>query len=442
MTPSQIVFHIDSKRDLLAFALTCERMYRVIHPRHYEYRSIRAKISSISVWKHITDNKALARGVRRLEVMDERSSEPQIVPSDVVPYCEPGVVDIHKHHEQFFLRALDSLPTIISFIWGCTHSPVAFEKLWDSLVTHETLQHVEIADNLAFSAPTQDLLDRSSVVRTVIIFAGRQMSERNHFTASAEPKVSGNQIILFTLRHGKASNLRTCFGHAGRSLSQFRGQYLCHKPFMGSWFRKCHTQDLHVRYEPRKNSLKPRADDFISAGRWSKLRSLTLRSFWCSNQGGVAAIGSFLADHPNLEILTLDLGRLPGAHLVLLPNTLPKLRELTGSRELATAIMVSRCDEPVRRPIEVIKGVGLSGPAHDQAFFDALRNYEIKRIELSRFNDIDDIRSLVGCVPKLTWLDVGMRCNYKTGPLTIPNAVSIPFIYTLFISMHGVPLAC
>jgi hypothetical protein len=99
---------------------------------------------------------------------------------------------------------------------------------------------------------------------------------------------------------------------------------------------------------------------------------------------------------------------------------------MTVNKELARAIMVSpmTADPPVRRPIEVIKGVGLVGAPHDQAFLDALKLYPIKRIELDRFNEIDDIRHLVECVPHLIWLDVGTKCNYRTGPLTIPNTVS------------------
>jgi uncharacterized protein YifN (PemK superfamily) len=96
---------------------------------------------------------------------------------------------------------------------------------------------------------------------------------------------------------------------------------------------------------------------------------------------------------------------------------------MTVNKELARAIMVAPLTNDNKRSIEVIKGVGLSGLPHDQLFFDALKMYEIKRVELDRFNDIDDIRHLVECVPHLIWLDVGLKCNYRTGPLIIPNPV-------------------
>src|ERR1700691_4066727 len=79
-----IVFHIDSKRDLLALALSCHRLHSVICPRHYDYRVIRCKVSSISVWNHLVVHRSLARNVRRLEILDERSTEPGLIPVGIL----------------------------------------------------------------------------------------------------------------------------------------------------------------------------------------------------------------------------------------------------------------------------------------------------------------------------------------------------------------------
>ncbi|GJE99225.1 hypothetical protein PsYK624_154750 [Phanerochaete sordida] len=35
----------------------------------------------------------------------------------------------------------------------------------------------------------------------------------------------------------------------------------------------------------------------------------------------------------------------------------------------------------------------------------------MKRVELSGWNEVEDVRRLVTCVPKLVWLDVGKRTN-------------------------------
>ncbi|OBZ77673.1 hypothetical protein A0H81_02727 [Grifola frondosa] len=54
-----IVFHVDAKRDLLALALSCRRLHTIIFPRHYDYRVIRCKVSSLSVWNHLIVNRSL-----------------------------------------------------------------------------------------------------------------------------------------------------------------------------------------------------------------------------------------------------------------------------------------------------------------------------------------------------------------------------------------------
>jgi len=178
-------------------------------------------------------------------------------------------------------------------------------------------------------------------------------------------------------------------------------------------------ENLDVGCEPIKGATKPQIDDFFLEGRWPSLRSLSLRSMWCSTNG-INAAASFLADHANLEVLHLDIGRSLNNSLVLLPNSLPRLRELKSSKEVATAIL--SCPADVIRPVETIKGVSLAGPMWDEKFAEALKKHDIKRLELVRFNDLDDIRKLVEYVPKLTWLDVGQRMNNKNGPLTVPNA--------------------
>ena len=59
-------------------------MYGVIFPRHFEYRVVRCKISNIAVWGHFARNRALAANVRRLEILDERSTEALRIPSDIL----------------------------------------------------------------------------------------------------------------------------------------------------------------------------------------------------------------------------------------------------------------------------------------------------------------------------------------------------------------------
>lgn len=96
--------------------------------------------------------------------------------------------------------------------------------------------------------------------------------------------------------------------------------------------------------------------------------------------------------------------------LILAPNALPRLRELKASRDLVTDILQSPTDAP--RPLESVKGVRLSGSQlADQAFLTALKVFtpDLKRLELSGWHDMEDIRRVVECAPRLTWLDTGKK---------------------------------
>ena len=176
-------------------------------------------------------------------------------------------------------------------------------------------------------------------------------------------------------------------------------------------------QSLHIGYDHRRGVgyFQPAADDFLLCGRWRNLTSLTLNHLWCSAQS-IDSLTSFLYSHANIEILHLDIVIRGGAHhnnanFVLPPNTLPHLRELKSNKEFVNAILECAADEP--RPLETIKGVKLSGLDWDRAFFKNLKaiGEKLSKIELSGWNEMEDIRRLAECVPNLTWLDLGKRNN-------------------------------
>lgn len=104
-----------------------------------------------------------------------------------------------------------------------------------------------------------------------------------------------------------------------------------------------------------------------------------------------------------------------GPTLVLPPNALPKLRELRCGKTIATAILNCPADFP--RPLEVLKGITLSGLDWDGPFLASLKQCggSVKRMELAGWNDLDDIKRLVECVPGLTWLDVNKHKRTSEG---------------------------
>lgn len=153
-----IIFHVDSKRDLFSLALSCHRMYDVVVPRHFAYRVIRCRVSSISVWNHLLVNRSLARNVRRLEILDERSSEPEIVPpgilaSDTDLESTDDELGLHDKQERYLVSALTKMTALSSFVWSCNHSPISIDNVWPTLLKCQSLCDVEINDNLVFSVP-------------------------------------------------------------------------------------------------------------------------------------------------------------------------------------------------------------------------------------------------------------------------------------------------
>lgn len=160
-----IVFHLDARRDLLNLALACKRLHGVVFPRHYEYRVVRCKISRIAVWNHLAVHRGLARNIRRLEVMDERSAEPESVPSDILSTdtdleSTDDELNMHDKQARILASALTKMTALASFTWSCSHSLVEIDHIWPILLKCQTLQDVQINDNLVFApadlSPTED----------------------------------------------------------------------------------------------------------------------------------------------------------------------------------------------------------------------------------------------------------------------------------------------
>lgn len=80
----------------------------------------------------------------------------------------------------------------------------------------------------------------------------------------------------------------------------------------------------------------------------------------------------------------------------------------------------------------------LSGTGWDDKFLAGLKSTggNMKRIELAGWNEVEDVKRLVSCVPRLAWLDVGKRANGQStaaasGPSNLvsdPDASSICYL--------------
>ena len=168
-----ILFHVDSRKDLLNIGLGCKRLYDVVFPRHFEYRVIRCKVSSISVWNHLVHHRSLARNVRKLEILDERASSRNgnavcvprgILQGDTDLESTDDELSMHAKQERFLAAALLRMTGLKEFKWSCNHSPISIAHIWPTLMMRAVnLNSMEICDNLVFGpVAQQDEEDSSS----------------------------------------------------------------------------------------------------------------------------------------------------------------------------------------------------------------------------------------------------------------------------------------
>jgi hypothetical protein len=141
---------------------TCWRMYEVIVPRHLGYRVVKAKASSLAVWNHFITNKALAKNVRQVEIIDERSPPSSLlIPSgihltDTDLESTDDELDMRRKREKLLVSALGRMTHLQSFRWNANASAtggLGISEVWDVLKRIGTLKEVDVADWIMFHSP-------------------------------------------------------------------------------------------------------------------------------------------------------------------------------------------------------------------------------------------------------------------------------------------------
>ena len=169
-----IIFHIDSRKDLLNVALGCKRLRDIVFPRHFEYRIIRCKVSSISVWNHLILHRSLARNVRRLEILDERMTTSgtlikgrgMAIPKSILQgetdlETTDDELSMHVRQEKYLAAALVRMTSLREFQWSCNHSPISIAHVWPTLMMRAAnLRVMNIYDNLVFAPKVKDGVDQ------------------------------------------------------------------------------------------------------------------------------------------------------------------------------------------------------------------------------------------------------------------------------------------
>lgn len=150
----KIAFYMDSKDHVLSFALTCQWIHDAVFSDHFHYRVIKAKISSVEVWRHIIVNRRLAHNVRRLEIVDERSSEPEIIPKKIIDTGGRNLgdeLDFCTEMEKLLVSAIAKMEHLQEFKWSCTTSLVSIKSLLPTLQKFPRLRLIDLNDNAMFS---------------------------------------------------------------------------------------------------------------------------------------------------------------------------------------------------------------------------------------------------------------------------------------------------
>lgn len=84
-----------------------------------------------------------------------------------------------------------------------------------------------------------------------------------------------------------------------------------------------------------------------------------------------------------------------------------------------------------KRPLETLKGFKLGGNK-DDALIQHIKGYNgLKKVEVSTFVEIDDIRKLAEAAPTITWLDVGRKASAPAkamGPASVVSGCFKPCV--------------
>jgi hypothetical protein len=116
------------------FIVSCVVLQEDVRQSLY-YRTIKGKVSSISVWNHLNVHHSLARNVWRLEILDERSTEsethpPGISTSKTDLQSSDNELGLHDKQEQYLISALTKMSALQSFSWSCNHSQISIDHVW------------------------------------------------------------------------------------------------------------------------------------------------------------------------------------------------------------------------------------------------------------------------------------------------------------------------
>ncbi|KAI0064261.1 hypothetical protein BV25DRAFT_299267 [Artomyces pyxidatus] len=276
-----ILHHIDSREDLLSFALLNTYFRDITIPRHLEYRRIQISLSNQPVWMHLAERPDLASNVRTLIVETPRvwfSTLPWRVPRTLVQ------------------------PSTFSRSPGATGALSGYGVIEQAVSNMKYLQSIELCLYRVPSGP-------SDTMCSILSYCAPSVQ---HLTVCASGYGAG-WSILDELPVWALSNLESIVLPGITHIYSLN----C-LPFI--FVSSATLQVLHLPgCVGRSESL---AAQFAEC-RFPALRELTLGPSWTFSNGTYGA--NFLNVHPTIQVLSWD-------HTYLVPlsaGALPALKSLT-----------------------------------------------------------------------------------------------------------------
>ena len=448
--------HVDTKRDLLHVGLCCKQLHSIVFPRHFEYRLIRCKVSSISIWNHLVIHKSLARNVRRLEILDERcpssssnggrndANNGMVIPKGVLEgdtdlESTDDELGMHNKQERYFVAALMRMAGLKEFKWACNHSPISVQHIWPVLMTRcVALQTVEICDNLIFASQVDGNNNSDSgsegevatvsrpkrKVQAAVGVISFRFLQPSHSCPTITQLSKMTSVVFRSTAHSYGSSKHPDLSHISHILNQCP-----HLKNLEVTYTSSRASNGGATAQQTASSSRPSGDELLMYSRWINLTSVVLTNLRC---GSTAPLAAFLWAHRALEVLHLDINvGAAGFRAIELPDdSLPNLREIKAPKDMVNAVITCPSTHP--RPLETIKGFKLAGGGNntsshravsDGIFLGNLRRVPVRRIEMIGWHDMDDIKRLVAAIPGVTHLDIGKRIGSRekeraVGPVT------------------------
>ncbi|KAJ3782931.1 hypothetical protein GGU10DRAFT_362382 [Lentinula aff. detonsa] len=121
-----ILSDLDEYSDLIAFALAAKGLYRIVVPRHSEYRVLRIRHRFPGLWAHLARRADLSRNLREIHISQKNDQATlERHPTTLVSsYLPDGMTDPWKEEEgrvQNFLVVLGYMERLKTFQWDFRH---------------------------------------------------------------------------------------------------------------------------------------------------------------------------------------------------------------------------------------------------------------------------------------------------------------------------------